>query len=182
MNNNPALDQHPGTSNVADFSKCHANIITRLMKFGGLPSLLIHPAAARMLASDTVEFFRDAVFGHHAEEERDLFPTVLARTARGAELEQIRSMVERLTQEHRQVEARWAKLEPVLAQIAIGETPKLDASEVEALVLDYAAHAAFEEAEFLPLCRTILARTKDHVSMADLAHKGSWAPTVPVAL
>ena len=182
MKNNPALVPHPDTLSVADFSKCHANIIARLMKFGGLPSLLNHPAAARMLASDTLGFFRDAVFGHHAEEERDLFPTVLARTTRGAELEHLRSTVERLTQEHRQVEARWDKLEPVLAQIANGETPELDAAEVEALVLDYAAHAAFEEAEFLPLCRTILARTKDYVSMADLAHKGSWAPTVPVPL
>jgi len=39
-------------------------------------------------------------------------------------------------------------------------------------VLDYAAHAAFEEAEFLPLCKTILERTKSHVRIADLSHKG----------
>jgi hypothetical protein len=73
-------------------------------------------------------------------------------------------------------------LEPVLLQVANGDAFDLDPAEIEALVLDYAAHAAFEEAEFLPLCRTILARTRDHVSMTDLAHKGSWAATVPVAL
>jgi hemerythrin-like domain-containing protein len=167
---------------ITDFSKSHANIISRLMKFGGLPALLAQPAAARMLASEFVQFFREAVFGHHTEEERDLFPMILARTLHGAELELVRSTVERLTQEHRQVEAKWAKLEPVLIQIANGDTFDLDPTEIEALVLDYAAHAAFEEAEFLPLCRTILARTRDHVSMTDLAHKGSWAPTVPVPI
>lgn len=144
--------------------------------------MLEHPAAARMLASESIQFFRQAVMGHHADEERDLFPTILARTTQGAELELVRSTVERLTSEHRQVEAKWAKLEPVLIKIADGESFDLDPEEIEALVLDYAAHAAFEEAEFLPLCRTILARTKNPVSMADLAHKGSWAPTVPLTL
>ena len=167
---------------ITDFSKSHANIISRLMKFGGLPALLAQPAAARMLASESVQFFRDAVFGHHADEERDLFPTILARTTQGEELELVRSTVLRLTLEHRQIEAKWAKLEPVLLQVANGDAFDLDPAEIEALVLDYAAHAAFEEAEFLPLCRTILARTRDHVSMTDLAHKGSWAATVPVAL
>jgi hemerythrin-like domain-containing protein len=167
---------------ITDFSKSHASIISRLMKFGGLPALLAQPAAARMLASESVQFFRDAVFGHHADEERDLFPTILARTTQGEELELVRSTVLRLTLEHRQIEAKWAKLEPVLLQVANGDAFDLDPAEIEALVLDYAAHAAFEEAEFLPLCRTILARTRDHVSMTDLAHKGSWAATVPVAL
>lgn len=169
-------------SMLTDFSKSHANIISKLMKFGGLPALLAQPAAARMLASESIQFFREAVFGHHAEEERDLFPMILARTMRGAELDLVRSSVERLTLEHRQVEAKWAKLEPVLIRIANGEAFDLDPTEIETLVLDYAAHAAFEEAEFLPLCKTILERTKSHVRIADLSHKGSWAPTIPVPL
>jgi len=167
---------------ITDFSKSHANIIAKLMKFGGLPFMLEHPAAARILASESIQFFREAVFGHHTDEEHDLFPMILARTLHGAELELVRSTVERLTREHRQVEAKWAKLEPVLIQIANGGVFDLDPADIEALVLDYAAHAAFEEAEFLPLCKTILERTKSLVSMADLSHKGSWAPTVPLAL
>ena len=167
---------------ITDFSKSHASIIAKLMKFGGLPALLVHPAAARMLASESIHFFRETVLGHHAEEERDLFPMILARTMRGAELGLVRSNVERLTREHRELEAKWAALEPVLVRISDGDAFELDPTAVEALVLDYAAHAAFEEAEFLPLCLTILERTKSHVRIADLSHKGSWAPTIPVPL
>lgn len=166
---------------ITDFSKSHANIISRLMKFGGLPAVLENPAAARILAAESLRFFREAVLGHHADEERHLFPTMLVRT-QGEELQHIRKLVEQLTREHRQVEEKWAQLEPVLTQIAQGEAFDLDPAAVETLVLDYAAHAAFEETEFLPLCKTILERTQNHVSMADLSHKGSWAPTVPVPL
>ena len=167
---------------INDFSKSHANIIGKMMRFGGLPSLLGNPAAARMLAGETIEFFNEAILPHHAEEENVLFPMILARSAQGAELELVRSAVERLTREHRLVEAKWAKLEPVLTQLANGDAFDIDPAEIETLVLDYAAHSTFEEAEFLPLCHTILLRTKDHVSMADLSHKGSWAATVPVPL
>ena len=166
---------------IADFSKSHANIMARLMKFSGLPAMLEHPAAARMLAADAVQFFREAVMGHHLDEERSLFPSMLART-RGEELQSIRALVDRLTQEHRQVEAKWALLEPVLTRIAEGESFELDTAAVESLVLDYAAHAAFEETEFLPRCKAILERTQDHVSMADLGHKGAWARTFPTPL
>ena len=167
---------------ITNFSKSHASIISKLMKFGGLPALLTQPAAARMLASDSIHFFSETVLGHHAEEERDLFPMILARTIRGAELDLVRATVERLTQEHREMEAKWDALEPVLLQISNGDAFELDPAAVEALVLDYAAHAAFEEAEFLPLCKTILERTKSHVRIVDLSHKGSWSPTVPVPL
>ena len=166
---------------IADFSKSHASIMARLMKFSGLPALLDNPAAARMLAAEAVQFFREAVMGHHLDEERNLFPTMLART-QGEELQSIRALVDRLTREHRQVETKWTQLEPVLTQIAEGESLDLDPAALETLVLDYAAHAAFEEQEFLPLCKTILERTQDHVSMADLAHKGAWARTFPAPL
>jgi hemerythrin-like domain-containing protein len=166
---------------IADFSKSHANIMARLMTFCGLPAMLEDPAAARMLAADAVQFFREVVMGHHIDEERSLFPTMLART-QGEELQSVRALVDRLTKEHRQLEANWAQLEPVLTQIADGESFDLDSTAIEAMVLDYAAHAAFEEAGFLPLCKTVLERTKDQVSMADLGHKGAWAPTFPAPL
>lgn len=167
---------------ITDFSQCHARIISQLMKFGGLPSLLDQPAAARAVAVETLYFFRATVFGHHTEEERDLFPIILARVAHDGELAQVKAMVRRLTQEHRHIESKWIALEPALAKIANGEEAELDATAVEALVLDYAAHASFEEAEFLPLCRTILARTRKHVSASDLSHHMAYAPTMPARL
>lgn len=167
---------------ITDFSQCHARIISQLMKFCSLPSLMDQPAAARILAQETLQFFRQAVLEHHAEEERELFPTVLARAALGHEQAWVQSMVERLTREHRLTELRWSQMEPTLTQIAQGEAFDLDAAPVETLVLDYGAHAAFEEAEFLPLCQTILNRAPQYVTLSDLSHRGAWAPTAPAAL
>lgn len=167
---------------ITDFSQCHARIISQLMKFSGLPGLLDQPTAARAVAVETLYFFRATVFKHHTEEERDLFPLILARAAHDGELETVKAMVLRLTQEHRGMESKWVTLEPALAKIADGKTVDLDAATVETLVLDYAAHASFEEAEFLPLCRTILARTRKHISASDLSHHLVYAPTVPARL
>lgn len=167
---------------ITDFSQCHARIIAQLMKFCSLPSLMDQPAAARMLALETLRFFRTAVLKHHAEEERELFPAVLAQATPGREREGVQSLVERLTQEHRLLELRWSQMEPTLTKIAQGEAFDLDAALVETLVLDYGAHAAFEEAEFLPLCQAILGRSKKNLTLSDLSHHGAWVPTVPVTL
>lgn len=180
--NNP-----PGAGTNTDFSQCHSGIISRLMVFGGLPTLLESAlqesaAQAKHIAQEALAFFRDAVHAHHAEEERDLFPLVMAEAAPGAERAHIQSLVERLVQEHREVESSWAQLAPHLAKIANGEPASLNASDVETLVLDYAAHAAYEEAEFLPLCRAILGRTRKQVSAVDLSHHMAYAPTVPAPL
>lgn len=41
-----------------------------------LPALLAPAAQARQIASDSLRFFREAIFEHRLDEERDLFPTV----------------------------------------------------------------------------------------------------------
>lgn len=177
----------PSAETNTDYSQCHSGIISQLMVFGGLPTLLESAlqesvAQAKHIAQGALVFFRDAVHAHHAEEERDLFPVVMAEAAPGAEQAHIQSIVERLVQEHRAVESSWAQLAPHLAKIANGEPASLSASDVETLVLDYAAHAAYEEAEFLPLCRAILGRTRKQVNAVDLCHHLAYAPTVPAPL
>lgn len=164
---------------ITGFSQCHVGILSHLKVFGGLPALLAPAARARKIAEETLGFFQDVVLEHHAEEERELFPAVLASAAQGDELARIKSLVERLTREHRQVESTWAKLKPQVKKIARGETADLDTSAVEALVRDYGAHAAFEEAEFLPLCHTILGRNSNHMAALGLSlHMRHLPPAV----
>ncbi len=167
-----------GDPSLSDFSQCHVDIISHLMTFSGLPALSGLMAGARQIAEDALVFFRDTVSEHHDDEERKLFPAVLASAAKGEELEWVQSMVARLTLEHRQIEATWAKLEPELMKIASGKTSNLDASQIEALVLDYGAHAAYEEAEFLPLCRTILGQNSAPTSQALAFHMPLVPPPV----
>ena len=72
------------------------------------------PRAA--VAAQTVKFFRDVVYEHHQEEERELFPAVLASALAGTEREQVQGIVERLTHERREVEAAFVRLAPALKE------------------------------------------------------------------
>lgn len=166
-------------SPIQDFSQCHAGILTHLNALDELPALLEPAARARRIAADTVKFFREVVFEHHQEEEKDLFPAVIASAAKGAERDKVEQIVAALTQEHRSVEAAWQKLEPKLKAVAKGHDADVPAGEIESLVKTYLAHARYEEQEFLPLAQTILGRNSDHLAALGVAmHLRHSAPQV----
>jgi DNA-binding transcriptional LysR family regulator len=114
----------------------------------------------RIVADEAQRFFRGAVREHHRQEEREFFPAVLSGACDAAEREQVRAMVQRLAQEHREVEAAFARLEPALQAIARGERPSVSseelAAQVRGLVHRFEGHARHEEREFLPLAARIL--------------------------
>jgi Hemerythrin HHE cation binding domain len=164
----PPVKPPPGAG-VADqpldaFSLCHVGILSHLEAFGQLPALLEPAARARHIAADTLKFFREAVFEHHAEEERELFPAVLSSAAEGEERDRVQAIVDRLTKEHRAVEAVWSKLEPGLKDVAKGHDTTLDGAAVTALVTAYEGHARYEEQVFLPLSQAILGRNSNHMA------------------
>lgn len=163
---------------ITNFSNCHVGILKKLHILGELPALLEPAARARKIAEEALEFFREAVFEHHSEEERDLFPAVIASAQPGNELEHVKAVTKRLTLEHRDIEARWKRMEPSLKKVAKGQDCTLDGEEVKRLVTDYAAHASFEEAEFLPLSQTILSRNSNHMAALGLTLHMRHAPPV----
>ena len=113
-----------------------------------------------------MKFFKEAVFDHHSEEEKDLFPAVLANARAGDELSVVQMMVDGLIAEHREIETLWAHLEPGLVKFAKGHIVEIDEKAVQKLVAQYTAHAKLEESEFLPLAEKILGRNDP--KMADL--------------
>jgi hemerythrin-like domain-containing protein len=157
---NDSTDHSP----IDDFSQCHVGIVAHLQSLGQLPALLEPAARARQIAADTVMFFRDAVYEHHAEEERELFPAVLGSAAMGVERDKVQAIVDELTAEHRHVEAAWSKLEPKLKAVAKGHDAEIDGAEITALVETYRAHARYEEEVFLPLSQAILGRNSNHMA------------------
>jgi Hemerythrin HHE cation binding domain len=161
MNSSPT---ETGSSPIEDFSQCHAGILGHLQELGMLPALLEPAARARQIAADTLSFFRDAVFKHHAEEEKELFPAVLASATKGEERDRVQALVSALTAEHRKVEAAWSKLEPKLKALSKGHESDVDGADIQALVDSYQAHARFEEEVFLPLSQTILGRNSNHMA------------------
>lgn len=154
---------------LTNFSHCHEGILKRLSALDELPALLAPAARARQLAEQSVEFFREAIFEHHLEEERELFPAVLASAQPGEEVERVQGMVRRLTNEHRMLEGLWKRLESDLKKVAKGHSTDLDVTELQRLVADYSAHARFEEAEFLPLSEIILGRNSNHMAALGLS-------------
>jgi len=163
------MSSTPVHSPIEDFSQCHAGILGRLQALDSLPALLEPAARARQIAADTVSFFREAVFEHHAEEESELFPAVLASARKGAERDKVQAITAELTAEHRQVEAAWSKLEPKLKAVAKGHDTDLDVADIAALVRTYQAHARYEEEVFLPLSQAILGRDSNHLAALGLS-------------
>ncbi|AOW13553.1 hemerythrin [Hydrogenophaga crassostreae] len=149
---------------ISNFNNCHVGIVKRLKALDELPALLEPAARARQIAEESLEFFREAIFEHHLEEERELFPAVIASAQAGDELTRVKAMAKRLTDEHRAVEALWKQLEKGLKPVAKGHSTNLDVSELHRLVTEYQAHASFEESEFLPLAEQILSRNSNHMA------------------
>ncbi len=177
MTNHPAAHD-PGDSSepLTGFSRCHLGILAKLQAFGELPALQAAAAQARTIATDTLALFHDAVIEHHADEERELFPAVLRSARPGREAGEVQAMAQRLTAEHRQIEAMWKKLEPVVRAVARSQSVDLDLDAVEALVHAYSSHARFEEEHFLPLAETILGRDGNHMQALGLSLHLRHAP------
>ena len=97
------------------------------------------------------------MFDHHGEEDKELFPAVLA-ASNSEEYGSLRAMADALTAEHRRIESLWRALEPSLEQLAQGEPAALDTAVLHELVTRYDAHAQLEEDRFLPLAEQILGR------------------------
>lgn len=165
----PPQPPHAGDAPIQDFSQCHAGILGKLDMLGELPALLEPAARAREIAEKAVDFFREAIFEHHLDEERELFPAVLASATPGDERDLVQLIAKRLTDEHRELEKTWKRLEPELKKLAKGHPADVHAPDVERLVARYRAHALYEEKEFLPLSQTILGRNANHMAALGLS-------------
>lgn len=154
----------PDNAPIQSFAQCHVGIVSHLQQLARLPALLEPARQARQIAGETLKFFRVAVYEHHAEEERELFPAVLSSAHKGEERDKVQLIVERLTREHRQIEAAWSALERALKAVAKGSESDLDETAVAALVSDYLGHARYEEEVFLPLSQEILGRNGNRMA------------------
>ncbi len=174
------MSKAPATSSdyapIEDFSQCHAGIFKKLDQLGELPALLAPAARAREVAEKSLEFFREAIFEHHLDEERELFPAVVSHAEKGAEFDKVQFMVARLTIEHRELETVWKRLESGLKAISKGRDSDINVADIELLVTRYRAHAQYEESEFLPLAQTILGRNSNHMAALGMSLHMRHAP------
>jgi len=152
---NPA--DEPGALPIHDFSRSHAGLRKLLESLATLGQKGESATQAQDTARTALQSFRPAMFEHHGEEEKELFPAVLA-ASNPQEYGRLRALTEALTAEHRQIEALWHTLQPALEALAQGKPTAMDTALVQDIVARYAAHARLEEEQFLPMAETILGR------------------------
>jgi hemerythrin-like domain-containing protein len=176
INRGSNMIAHPASSHAVDhegplsaFSQCHAGILAQLEALAQLPALMAAAAKAREVAAGTLALFHEGMFEHHLEEEKELFPAVLRSAQPGEEHDRVQAIVQRLTSEHRTVEALWKRVEGAVTAGAKGKPADVDAAVVAELVYSYGQHARFEEEEFLPLSDTILGRNGNHMAALGLS-------------
>lgn len=105
-------------------------------------------AEASTAAQAVLRYFHSAAVNHHADEEKDLFPLLEARIDDAGERERFLALRERLEQDHRSLEAAWARLRRPLEGIADGLVRTLPAADVQAFAEAYAHHILSEESTF----------------------------------
>jgi len=106
---------------------------------------------AAQAARAILHYFDTAGQYHHQDEERDLFPVLLASgdsTAAG--------YVERLLGEHKEMEKAWHALRPLLLAIADDSANTLDPDIAAHFIDCYARHIEFENGNLLPLAKRLL--------------------------
>ena len=151
-----------------DFSDCHAGILSKLSVLNELPALADAAAKARAGAQEVLNFFESVMFEHHEEEERELFPSVLAAASED-ERTRVSDLAKALTREHRELEALWKKIQPALKHLAKGQNADVPVEALSELVERYGAHARGEESEYLPLAHAILSREGGNMDALALA-------------
>lgn len=120
-------------------------------------------AAAQTAAASVLRYFDTAAMHHHRDEEEDLFPALIESMA-GSDAVCLHGLVDGLTQEHRQLEAAWRRLQGALQALGAGQPAELDGARVDAFCALYATHIQREEDELLPMA----ARLLDDRALADI--------------
>lgn len=139
-------------------SACHGRAEIQCATLRRLvPHLVEHGAdeGARKAIANVIRYFDTSARHHHADEEDDLFPALIDSMA-GSDAICLCEMIEKLTADHRALEAAWRHLRALLGRIAVGESTSLAADDVEAFVVLYERHIKREEDELLPMAARLL--------------------------
>lgn len=127
---------------------------------------------ARSAAADVLRYFDLAAPQHHLDEERHVFPAVLA-----LQQEPLDRLVARLQHEHRQMETLWATVRGALAQVTQADAPSwtpwsaADNAAMDAFVAIYQDHIRDEENCVYPAAQQALALPLLQAMSLDMARR-----------
>lgn len=138
---------------------CHGHIRQRLQTIWRLADHLPRhgaDAAARQAATEVLRYFSVAAANHHEDEERDLFPALLAVAPR-TERRATQALINRLLDEHQRLAVLCEPLMARLLDISQGRPAgEIDAGAIEAFAALSIEHMRVETEELMPLARRLL--------------------------
>lgn len=127
--------------------------------------------AVRDAARDVLRYFDIAAPHHHEDEERHVFPRLLAMDEAGPAVHQA---VHQLLRQHEAMRAQWVVLRRPLEQLAAGEDAAFDADALEAaahFAALYQDHAETEESMIFPLAAQALSPDELRAMGAEMAQR-----------
>lgn len=163
---------------MAMLEACHDRIRRSLELLGRICDRVAEgrvDAAVHEAAGDVLRYFDRAAPHHHEDEERHIFPRVLAEAVEPA----LRAAVLRLQEDHLAMEAQWASLRTPLAALAAGHAQGFGAAQIEGarrFIALYAAHAQTEEALVFPAAAAALDEAALRRIGADMAARRGVRP------
>lgn len=147
---------------------CHRRIEKQLVTLSRLSAHLVDKGLdpeASAAAQSILRYFEKSGPHHHEDEDRDLFPLLERRITEGGDRERFMALRQRLEQDHRAMEATWARLRKPLQGIAEGIAKPLQMADVDAFRAIYATHIPAEDAAIPDL-------SKRYLSAIDLENLG----------
>ncbi len=133
---------------------CHGRIQAQCATLNKLLAHLpVHgcDAQAQQAARAILRYFDTAGRNHHDDEEKDLFPLLLASSSGAAH-----ALIARLLGEHQLMDTAWERLRRYLTGLAEGKSAALDAEATEHFIGVYDRHIALENSQLLPLAKQLL--------------------------
>lgn len=155
------MSHDPQDASFEALNACHQQIQQHLAKLAALARHLEVQGLdhdAQQLAGDIEAFFSGTSRQHHEDEEKTVFPPLLASA--NAELV---AAVRTLQQDHGWIEANWLELSPQLQAIASGNSwfePAEFQHNADVFIELYQGHIALEEALAYPEARAYRAQAE----------------------
>lgn len=176
-----ALHVSPGSGFDDPFGMlgaCHDRVERMLELLGRLRVHLMKQGCdeeARQAARDVMRYFDIAAPAHHADEERHIFPTLLA----AGELVQ---EVERLKRDHIEFEAAWTRVRGSLACVADGSWRGMsmhDEAALSSFASIYERHLPLEEQLVFPAARRLIDAARLATMGREMAERRGLKPVAP---
>lgn len=158
MMSNSLFENAPGFDQpIAVLKHCHDRIRKQLTTLNNLLAHLPQHGPnldAQQAAQAVLNYFEKAAHLHHADEEVDLMPMLIA-SAEGADAALLRTLVPDILDDHRQMDAAWSVLKEQLSAIAAGSAATLSVDGVQRFAASYAAHMEKEETQLAPMAKRL---------------------------